>query len=380
MNPSSASDFITDSSCSKTVWPITFTLLGTFALSIGLTFRSNSKEHCFAGTCGESLFPLQARLHVLIWYLWISISVVWLGIRAFHPSLRQVLRHHLLKNKLPVLGKHLALSGVLIILWILLLYGAVVGIWWVQLRDYFVARGDAGGVQDGNYRLAAIALTGHVCDITTGMVLLPISRHSALASFFKLSASTTLAFHMVMAYTLFILVLLHGFLYVSWIPVFNALPQALKHVYPVLNPTYLHTETWPGNTSALGIWRASLPFTGLFTTAVMLMIFLTTLPVVRRHHFNIFYFTHLAVILAVLVICLHASTMFYCTAAGLVLWIVDWAMRVYELWQPVNGSVTAVGKGYYVSVLCSSQCPPSPIFVSANPRLDTANIASSDST
>lgn len=186
------------------MWPVTFTLIGTFALSIGLTYRSD--HYCYAAVCGEVLFPLQARLHVVVWYLWISLSVTFLGLRAFHPSMRKVLQHHLFERKLPMLGKHFNVSGLLIIGWIVLLYGAATGIWWWRVRDYFVHRGDANGVTKGNLTLAAIALTGHYCDITMGMVLLPISRHSALASFFKLSASTTLAFHMIQAYTLFFLV------------------------------------------------------------------------------------------------------------------------------------------------------------------------------
>ncbi|KAB8356629.1 hypothetical protein FH972_024206 [Carpinus fangiana] len=335
-----------DTNSIHAVWPITFTLLGTFALSIGLTFRSN--HYCYAGTCGEWLFPLQARLHVIVWYFWISISVAVLGFRAFHPGLRKLLGHHITSKEIPKVGKHLAVSGVLIICWIIALYGIVVGIWWIRLHDYFAERGNSAGVSAGNYRLAAIALTGHMCDVTMGMVLLPISRHSALASFFKISVSTTLTFHMFTAYTLFTLVVIHGLLYISWIPIFTALSENLKHVYPVFNPTYLYHEVWPGNTSSLGIWRASLIFTGFFTAAIMMLIFVTTLPSIRRKHFNLFYFSHLLIIVAVVVICLHASTMFYITSPGLVLWIVDWLMRVFELWQPINSNVTTIGNGYYL--------------------------------
>ena len=318
----------------------------TFTLSIGLTYRSH--RHCYAGTCGEWLFPLQARLHVVVWYFWISISVTCLGVRAFSPELRRILCHSLFDRKLPILGKHFAVSGLLILAWILVLYGTIAGIWWIRLRDYFVDRGSENGVSAGNHRLAAIALTGHFCDVTMGMVLLPISRHSALASFFKLSVSTTLAFHMVTAYTLFTLVLIHGFLYVSWVTVFNTFSGTLRRVYPVLNPTYLYHETWPGNTTSLGVWRASLVFTGLFTAIIMCLILITTLPKVRQRHFNIFYFTHLTVIVAVIVICLHASTMFYCTSPGLVLWLLDWGMRVYELRKAVDAKVSTIGNGYYV--------------------------------
>lgn len=327
------------------LYPLTGSLLLTFGLSIGLTFRSN--HYCYAGTCGEWLFPLQARLHVIVWYFWISISVTFLAVRAFSPKLRLLLRQPLLERKLPVIGKQLAVSGSLAFVWVVSLYGIVVGIWWIRLQSYFEDRGREGGVDDGNNRLAAIALTGHFCDITMGMVLIPISRHSALASFFKLSVSTTLAFHMITAYTLFVLVLTHALLYVSWVPVFESLSETLRMVYPVLNPTYLYNETWPGLATSLGIWRSSLIFTGIVTTVIFSLIFATTLPPVRSKHFNVFYFTHLLTIVAVIIICLHASTMFYCTAPGLAMWVLDWGMRIYELRQSLHGNITTYGNGWY---------------------------------
>jgi len=262
--------------------------------------------------------------------------------------MRKILQKPLFERKIPFLGKHLGVGGLLVALWIVALYGIVTGIWWIRLRDYFTQRGLEGGVLSGNGRLAAIALTGHMCDITMGMAIIPISRHSALASFFKISVATTLTFHMFTAYTLFVLVVTHGFLYVSWIPVFNSLSQKLRLVYPVLNPTYLYNEAWPGNSSSLGVWRASLIFTGITSSFIMFLIFITTLPFIRNRHFNIFYFTHLLGIIAVIVICLHASTMFYCTSPGLMMWLLDWAMRLYELRASLEGSIKALGKGWYL--------------------------------
>lgn len=143
------------------LWPLAGSLVLTFSLSIGLTFRSN--HHCYAGTCGEWLFPLQARLHVVVWYCWLSISVTILALRAFQSPLRSILRTPLFERKLPLLGKHLGLAGLLMGIWVLSLYGVIVGIWWIRLRDYFTQRGHEGGVLIGNARLAAIALTGHMC-------------------------------------------------------------------------------------------------------------------------------------------------------------------------------------------------------------------------
>ncbi|KAE8445704.1 hypothetical protein EG329_012883 [Mollisiaceae sp. DMI_Dod_QoI] len=248
---------------------------------------------------------------------------------------------------MPVIGIQIVLGGVLLLIWIISLYGIIVGIWWIRLETYFTRRGAEGGLLRGNKRLAAVALTGHLCDVTMGMVILPISRHSALASFFKLSVATTLRFHMITAYTLFALVITHGLLYLSWLPVFEALPSTLRIVYPVLNPTYLHRECWPGNHSSLGIWRASLIFTGMMTAFIMLLIFITTLPIVRLRHFNLFYFTHLLSIAAIIIICLHASTMLYCTVPGLAMWALDWAMRLYELRAPLDGQIKDLGKGWF---------------------------------
>ena len=159
------------------LWPLTGSILVTFGLSIGLTFRSN--HHCYAGVCGEWLFPLQARLHVIVWYCWISLSVAVLGLRAFRPSVQSLLQRQILHRPIPVVGKSLTLSGVLIAVWILTLYGIITGIWWIRLHDYFVDRGQEGGVISGNHALAAIALTGHYADVTMGMVLLPVSRYAS---------------------------------------------------------------------------------------------------------------------------------------------------------------------------------------------------------
>lgn len=154
---------------------------------------------------------------------------------------------------------------------------------------------------------------------------------------------------MIQAYVLFALVVIHGLLYASWVAVYNQAQNLarFRSVFPVLNPTYLYHEVWPGNTSSLGIWRASLIFTGGTSSLIMLAVFITTFPAIRRKHFNLFYFTHLLMIVSVVVICLHASTMLYCTAPGLAMWVLDWGMRIYELSRKMDSTLEAVGKGWF---------------------------------
>jgi hypothetical protein len=79
----------------------------------------------------------------------------------------------------------------------------------------------------------------------------------------------------------------------------------------------------------------------------MVLIFFTSLPMVRRKSFNIFYFAHLLGILAVVIICLHASTMFYCTLPGLAMWLLDWSMRFVELREKLDSQLIALGNGWY---------------------------------
>ena len=323
------------------LWPLTGSLCCSFALSIGLTYRSD--HFCYAGTCGEWLFPLQARLHVVVWYMWISLSVTVLGFRAFRPSVRNFTSKSL-GIQVPLIGKQLRVSGVLLVFWICCLYGILISIWWMRLRDYFQDRGEG---LPGNNIVAAVALTGHLADVTMGMVLLPVSRHSALISFFKLSPTTAYTFHMTQAYVLFALVIIHGSLYAAWAASYSQNPDIFRQILPLLNPTYLYNEVWPGSTSALGIWRASLIFSGSFSGSIMIVMFLASFPIVRRKHFNLFYFTHLLGIVAVVVVCLHASTMLYCTLPGLLMWLLDWTMRFFELGEKLDGRLTVLGKGWY---------------------------------
>jgi hypothetical protein len=200
-----------------------------------------------------------------------------LGLRAFQPRVR-LFGAKALGVEVPIMGKQLRISGLLLIFWILALYGILIGIWWVRVRDYFEERG-AG--LPGNHIVAAVAQTGHLADVTMGMVLLPVSRHSALASFFKLSPTTTYVFHMTMAYILFGLVIIHGALYADWASLYNQDRDAFRPILPVLNPTYYYDETWPGLRSGLGVWRASLVFTGIVSSSIMLLMFFTSFPVIR---------------------------------------------------------------------------------------------------
>ena len=84
----------------------------------------------------------------------------------------------------------------------------------------------------------------------------------------------------------------------------------------------------------------------------MLVILITSLPLLRRRSYNTFYYCH--VILSALVFILlswHASTDFYFLLPGLLLWIGDWAWRLLRgmggLRKTVTGKLENAGEGWY---------------------------------
>lgn len=88
-------------------------------------------------------------------------------------------------------------------------------------------------------------------------------------------------------------------------------------------------------------------FSGGAATLLMTAMLLTSFPVIRRKWFNVFYFTHIIGLAAIIVVCLHASTMFYCIAPGLSMWLLDWGLRSYELRRRLDGQLVLLGRGWY---------------------------------
>lgn len=153
------------------LWLLLTCVCITFGLSLGLTWRSD--HFCYAGVCGSWLFPRHARLHVGLWYLWLLLSVLFLTLRATQPSVRR-LTSSTLGLTIPLLEVQVTLGGLILVLWQALLYSALLGVWWPKLEDYFAKRG-AG--LPGNLAIAFVAQSGHLADVTMGMVLLPITRY-----------------------------------------------------------------------------------------------------------------------------------------------------------------------------------------------------------
>lgn len=130
-------------------------------------------------------------------------------------DLRRALCEPLLDRKVLIVRMHVTANGLLAVIWILALYGNCLESGVFDCEPVLLNWAARMESLKETKRFAAIELIDHLYDVTIGTVLIPISRHSGLASLFSLWLSTTLAIHMVTTYTLFALVLIHGFLHVA---------------------------------------------------------------------------------------------------------------------------------------------------------------------
>jgi ferric-chelate reductase len=76
---------------------------------------------------------------------------------------------------------------------------------------------------------------------------------------------------------------------------------------------------------------------------------ITALPIIRRNNYNTFYYIHIIfALLALVLICLHASTNFYFILPGLLLWTYDWSYRVlHALCFKQTIEVESAGNNWY---------------------------------
>ncbi len=343
------------------LWPLTVALCVSFALSMGLTYRSNT--HCYAAVCSERHSPLHTRIQVVVWYLWLALTIAVLGFRSFKPVLRKFLGRQL---RVPGTQTRITLSTPLMAAWIISLYGTITGIWWRELTVYYHKRDQEGETTDAAGCLVATSLTGQWCALSLGLALAPVSRHSALGSFFKLTFRDTQHFHTCISHVLVVLSIVHLLIYVYWAGYWRSLSLQQQKVFPVYNPVYLSEDVWPESNASLAKWRASLLFTGAAAAFTMIIIVATSFPLVRRRFFKVFSYIHTTSIVAVILSCLHSNSVLYCAAPGISMYILDKSMRIWELHSELPGRITPLGKGWYLYV--SPILSPSPMLTPQTQR------------
>lgn len=77
-------------------------------------------------------------------------------------------------------------------------------------------------------------------------------------------------------------------------------------------------------------WFTQTTYTGIAAFLPVLAVVITSIPWMRRSHYNLFYYTHIICGTVIFIAsCIHASTDFYLLLPGLLLWIADWIQRLF---------------------------------------------------
>ena len=154
---------------------------------------------------------------------------------------------------------------------------------------------------------------GQVANMVTGLLVLPVTRNSVWSALFGVSWESLLVYHQLLGYLLLALVLIHMFL---WWKVFAQQDTFPHDIFAV--PLKYHKDNF------------TVPLAMVSTVLMFLVMGGLSLPVVRRLHYDLFYWTHHLSLGLFLMMLWHSTMSWYYIAVGLTLWAADHAIRLYR--------------------------------------------------
>jgi len=187
-------------------WLATLVVVGSFALTLGLTWLP-----CYASLCVEENFPVQVRIHVVYYYICLVLTALALILRKNVARLHSLSERLVSTKLIPYTSMRLSYGGLLMSFWILLIVALPQTYWYMPEMNFYRER-QLRIIQSTQaaWKIAAIGTTGHLCDILMGLVVLPVSRDSALGRQLGLETFTLLRFHKLVSYLLIFWAGFHG--------------------------------------------------------------------------------------------------------------------------------------------------------------------------
>ncbi|CAH0046840.1 unnamed protein product [Clonostachys solani] len=295
-------------------------LIASAGLAIGLTYLP-----CYATICSEDYFPLETRLHIATYYGLLVAGSCLLLLQASTQYGRSLSRSHL-SPVLPILGKRITVGGLTISLLVISTTLGTTSFWLPAQAKFWGARTDPLEWDTAKIRLTVTGITGHYADILLGLLLIPVSRNSLVGLSFGVHQSTLLSAHKLIAYLFLAATLAHGVAYGLYaLDPSSEGDVGKEQAFATGNPAMTLEESEKRSS-----WYTQTTYTGAATLVALILIVLTALPFVRRRLYNVFYYSHLITSILILVGAgIHASTDIYFLIPGLVLWTVDWAIRLF---------------------------------------------------
>ena len=157
-----------------------------------------------------------------------------------------------------------------------------------------------------NSQVDFVMVLGDLSAIHMGISLLPVVRNSIWLHIFGISWDRALKWHRMAAKLTLLFVLLHGAIMLNIVQ--NTI-SSVSELLPAL------------------IARSNANF-GLGAFIIFCFIFVTTLDYVRRNQFEVFYFSHFLVFIAILFAILHQILTLFCVIVPLILYFVDVLYRL----------------------------------------------------
>ncbi|KAH7196491.1 uncharacterized protein B0J16DRAFT_390408 [Fusarium flagelliforme] len=296
-------------------------LISTLAISAGISIALINVD-CYSTFCSEGPFTFETRVHITVYYAFLATLICLLLLRT---STRQIFNIHI-ANELPLIGKRVTLGG-LFTSFAILAVTLCSTIYWLPAQDELWGyKTDPVNWASAKLQLTITGVTGHYADILLGLLLIPVSRNSLVGQAFYLHQSTLLFAHKAVSYLFSLSVVVHGVAYMLHANDSSRNDDKARHdAFAIGNPALTVAES-----KQLGGWFSLTYYVGIAAILPVLIILVTSVPWIRRRHYNLFYFSHVTLgTLTIVASCLHASTNFYLLLPGLLLWIVDWIRRIF---------------------------------------------------
>ncbi|KAF5548548.1 ferric reductase [Fusarium phyllophilum] len=286
---------------------------------------------CYATVCPEDYFSYETRLHVIIYYCFLSLTLCLLALRSYSPAVRSFTNIQPLP-RVSLLGNGFTLGEAFMTIWILVLTFGPTIYWFPTHWDFWGRRLDGLSWVSAKIQLTITGVTGHYDDVLLGLLIIPVSRNSLVGQAFSVHHGTLLFAHRLIAYLFSIAVAAHGITYIVYATDGSSEgDKAKEEALATGNPTMTLSESKQRSS-----WFVQTTYTGIAAFLTILAILVTSLPYTRRQHYNLFYYTHVICGIIIFVAsCIHASTDFYLLLPGLLLWIGDWVRRVF--FGEING-------------------------------------------
>ncbi|ENH70280.1 hypothetical protein FOC1_g10012187 [Fusarium oxysporum f. sp. cubense race 1] len=170
---------------------------------------------CYATVCPEDYFSYETRLHVIIYYGFLSLTLCLLAIRYYSPAVRSFTNMQPLAG-VPLVGSCLTLGEALMCIWILIMTLGPTIYWFPTHWDFWGLRTDHLSWLSAKIQLTITGVTGHYADVLLGLLIIPVSRNSLVGQAFSVHHGTLLLAHRLISYLFSIAVAAHGITYIVY--------------------------------------------------------------------------------------------------------------------------------------------------------------------